>query len=128
MTEVKSAVKTAENIWKAKEVESMLGIRKNTEDVYSIDEIKTRVTPVLRANHVSKAILFGSYASGTAKAKSDIDLLVESGMRGLAFCGLTYDIEVALEKDADIYETIYIPADSPILREVNKTGMMIYER
>jgi hypothetical protein len=35
-----------------------------------------RITPVLKQYHVAYAALFGSYAKGTATAKSDVDLLV----------------------------------------------------
>jgi predicted nucleotidyltransferase len=44
--------------------------------VYTITEITDRLTPVFEQNGVTKAILFGSYAKGTATEESDVDIVV----------------------------------------------------
>ena len=61
----------------------------------SIEQIRGRLTPVFEKYGVRRAVLFGSYAKGTATAKSDVDLFVDSGLRGLKFTGFLYDIERA---------------------------------
>ena len=47
-------------------------------EIYTLPQLKRVLTPVFDAYGVRKAILFGSYAKGTATEKSDIDLLVDS--------------------------------------------------
>ena len=56
----------------------------------TIDDIKTKLTPLLDARGVTKAILFGSYAKQTATHTSDIDLVVDlpKEKRGFNFYGL----------------------------------------
>ena len=55
----------------------------------SIDAIRTTLTPVFRAHDVNRAVLFGSAAKGTATNKSDLDLLVDSDLRGLRSSALS---------------------------------------
>lgn len=45
------------------------------------NDIRTRIIPVLKDYGVRNAVLFGSYAKGEADADSDIDLLVDSGLK-----------------------------------------------
>lgn len=69
--------------------------------VYTLDEIARRVRPVAERYHLRAVYVFGSYARGEATEDSDIDLLIDdtdSGLRGLAYGGLCYDLEHALEK------------------------------
>jgi predicted nucleotidyltransferase len=113
-----------------KECGRIMMIKPTTErpEVYTVDEIKKRIIPVFKENNIKKAVLFGSYASDAAHRKSDIDILVDSGLRGLKFCGFAYDVQTALEKDADIYDVYYLPENSPLADEIARTGMTIYER
>lgn len=69
--------------------------------VYTLDEIARRVRPVAEKYRLQAVYVFGSYARDEANESSDIDLLVDdtdSGLRGLAYGGLYYDLEEALEK------------------------------
>ena len=109
-----------------KESESMQIIA--CEDVYSVEEIKKRLEPVFRARHIRKAILFGSYAQNQADRKSDVDILVDSGLRGLKFFGLVADMQAALEKEADVLDIHYVKENSPVDEEIARTGVTIYER
>ena len=43
----------------------------------NIEEIKKKALPILRKHGVSKAGVFGSYARGEQKEKSDIDILIK---------------------------------------------------
>ena len=97
-----------------------------SEAVYSIPKIISLLTPVFEFYKVKKAVLFGSYAKGTAVKNSDVDILVDSGMKGMAFFGLVEDIVTALDKDADILDVTQIIPDSEVEREINKTGVLIY--
>lgn len=93
---------------------------------YTIPELKDRLTPIFEKHGVRKAILFGSYAKGTASANSDVDLLVDSGLRGLRFVGLLGDIRQTLGIDVDLFDVAHIEAGSQIDREIQETGVMIY--
>lgn len=45
--------------------------------VLTLSEIKKKAVPLLKKNDVIKAGIFGSYARGEQKKRSDIDLLVK---------------------------------------------------
>ena len=98
--------------------------------IYSIDEIKTRLYPVFLAAPVYKAILFGSYAKGKATSKSDIDIVIDSKgeLININFYGVLEDIAETLDKPIDLIEISEIHKNSPILREINKKGVLLYER
>lgn len=96
------------------------------DSVYTIEEIKAILEPVFRRNGVRKAVLFGSYVRGLANSKSDIDILVDSQLRGLAFFGLLEDVVEALQKDVDLIDTRQISNQSEIYHEINQTGIEIY--
>ena len=98
-----------------------------SEYVYNIDEIRTRLYPVFNGHNIKKAILFGSYVKGTADKNSDIDLLLDSGMRGLRFVGLIEDIRSALNKEVDVFDITHITPHSLISSEIQKDGVVIYE-
>jgi len=95
--------------------------------VYTVNDIKEQLYPVFNRYNVKKAILFGSYVKGLATEKSDIDLLLDSGLRGLRFVGLIHDIHSALDKEVDVLDVTHIIPDSPIFSEIYKDGITIYE-
>lgn len=94
----------------------------------SIDAIRTTLTPVFRAHDVNRAVLFGSVAKGTATNKSDLDLLVDSDLRGLRFVGLIEDIRAATGMPVDVFAPSHIEQGSLIDREIRATGVTIYEK
>ena len=46
--------------------------------MYSIDEIKEIVKPILKKYDVRKAYIFGSYARGEATEESDVDIMISN--------------------------------------------------
>lgn len=98
-----------------------------SDNVYTIGNIQSALNPIFNKHRVKKATLFGSYARGQATAKSDIDLLLDSGLRGLKFVGLIEDIHTALDKDVDVFDVTHIITDSKIYNEINRDGVTIYE-
>ena len=52
---------------------------------YSTESLRQVLTPLFKKYGVKSAVLFASYAKGCATAKSDVNLLVDSGLRGMAF-------------------------------------------
>ena len=99
----------------------------DTEKIYSLDEIKERLEPVFRASQVKKAILFGSYAQNCAHEKSDVDIIVDSGLRGLKFYGLLGAAQMALAKEVHMYDVYYL-RNSSVDEEFLRAGVTIYER
>ncbi|MBQ3890816.1 MAG: nucleotidyltransferase domain-containing protein, partial [Lachnospiraceae bacterium] len=67
----------------------------------SVESIKENLIPVFGRYNIKRAILFGSYAKGTATERSDVDIYVDSGLRGLKFFGLLEDVTEALDKPVD---------------------------
>ena len=98
------------------------------DSAYSIRQIKERLTPVFHRNSVRKAVLFGSYSKGIATPESDVDILVDSGLTGLSFFGLLEDVCQVLECPVDLIDTQDIIPDSLIEREIQRTGVVIYEQ
>jgi predicted nucleotidyltransferase len=94
--------------------------------IYKIEEIKSRLTPVFEENGVKSAILFGSYARGEAREKSDVDLLVDSGLMGFDFFGMVEYVRMALDKRVDVVEAMYVEKGSRIDNEIRATGVRIY--
>ena len=93
---------------------------------YTIPELRRITEPIFRANGVRRAVLFGSYAKGSADSRSDVDLVVESSLRGLAFFGLLEDLTEALDTPVDLIEASQIRRDSPAAREIQTSGVEIY--
>lgn len=96
-------------------------------DIYTLPQLKTTLDPVFSRYGVRKAVLFGSYGKGTATEKSDVDLLVDSGLRGLRFVGLLDDVQRAIGKNVDLFDVTHIQAGSRIDREIRETGVTLYE-
>ena len=97
-------------------------------NTYTVSQIQDILVPIFREYNIRKAILFGSYAKGSAKDKSDIDLLVDSGLKGLAFFGLLEDVVNSLGKDVDLLDTSQVISDSDIENEIKATGIVIYKK
>lgn len=91
-----------------------------------IEKIKQQIAPVLERHDVKKAAIFGSFARGENKDKSDIDLLVDFKTRKslLDMAGLKGELEQELERNVDLltYQAVH-----PYIREnINKDALEIY--
>ncbi len=84
-------------------------------------EIEKKIIAVLKKHKAKKAGIFGSYARGENKKKSDIDLLVEldEGLSLLEVIRVKIDLEEALKKKVDLveYDTIRSELRERILNE-----------
>ena len=97
-----------------------------SDRIYTLQEIQAILSPVFSSHNVKKAVLFGSYAKGNADRKSDIDILVDSGLRGLAFYGLLEDVVTSLDKDVDLLDTAQVVPHSDVHNEIERSGVVIY--
>lgn len=101
-----------------------------TTKIYSIEDIKNMVYEILANTEVEKAILFGSYAKNKPTKNSDIDILIDSKgkIRGLKFFAMVDKIREKLDKEVDVIERLEIDKNSKIEKEIEKTGVVIYEK
>jgi predicted nucleotidyltransferase/DNA-binding Xre family transcriptional regulator len=72
--------------------------------IYTIDEIKERIKPVMKKHRIDEVYLFGSYSRGEATDHSDVDLYCSHGdVRSLLdLSGFQEELENALNKKVDI--------------------------
>ena len=97
-------------------------------EVYTVDQLQGVLTPIFQKNKVRKATLFGSYSKGMATGHSDVDILVDSGLHGLAFFGLMDDICESLDCDVDLIDIRDVTPDSAVDKEIRNSGVVIYEQ
>ena len=71
-----------------------------------LQRIAKIVVPVLKRNDVVKAGIFGSYARGKAKKRSDVDILIkQKGRKGLLdLVGLEMELKQKLKKKVDLLD------------------------
>ena len=93
-----------------------------------ITRLQTVLTPVFRDYGITRAVLFGSVAKKTATDKSDLDLLVTSDLHGLRFVGFMEAVRRAAQMPVDILDVSHIERGSRIEREIETTGVTIYEK
>ena len=84
--------------------------------------IKKKVLPILKRHAVKRAAIFGSFARGEARAKSDVDILIEyQGTRKSLFdlVDLKFDLEKTLNRKVDVvtYSSIYWRIRDQVLAE-----------
>jgi len=88
--------------------------------------IRDTLYPIFKDYNIKQAILFGSYAKGTARENSDIDIYVESGLKGLRFYGLLEDVTTSLGRPIDLIDASQIHKGSEIMDEIKRTGVVLY--
>lgn len=78
--------------------------------VYSIDEIKSIISPVAKRYDLNSVYLFGSYAKNEACEDSDIDILIDesnSKIQSLLDMGVFYDeVDHLFNKEIDVVSII----------------------
>ena len=92
-----------------------------------LKSVRRRAIPVLRKYGVRKAAVFGSFARGEQRKKSDVDFLIQPPLKmGLfEFVGLKQDLESRLDRNVDLVSYGYI---KPYLRErILNEQVVIYE-
>lgn len=93
-----------------------------------ISLIKKKILPILKRQGVTKAAIFGSFARGDNKKRSDIDLLVnlKKDKSLLDLVGLKLDLEKKLNKKVDVLTYNGI---NPRLKDIIlKEQKIIYEK
>ena len=101
-----------------------------SEKIYTVEEIRDMIQDILNEFAVKKAILFGSYAKNTPTSKSDIDLVIDSEGKliNIYFYGLLEELVQRLQKNVDLFEISEIQKDSRIYNDIQKEGVVVYEK
>ena len=100
------------------------------QTIYTVEEIKEKITPALLDKGVTRVILFGSYSKGTATEDSDIDLVVavEDWVDIFDFSALSIDVSTALGKRVDFLPLEDIIPGGRADQEIKTTGRLLYEK
>ena len=108
----------------------MQGVANNQNVIYTIEQLKEKLTPIFDAVTVKKAILFGSYAKGNASADSDIDIVIDSQntLTGFKFFNVVGRAEEQIGKPVDMFDLSEIKESSPMLYAIQNEGVVLYER
>ena len=95
--------------------------------IYSIEEIRERIEPVVKRFGVSTVWLFGSYARGEATEKSDVDLLIEGGSIHTLFqlSALRLELEDVLQKSVDLITIGH--TDKEFLGRIRQDEVVLYD-
>ena len=100
------------------------------DKIYTIEEIKQVLEKILKNEPVKQVILFGSYAKEEADNNSDIDLIIDTQqkLKGFALLKLICNIQERLQKEVDGFEKSSVIENSKIYEEIEKTGVVVYEK
>ena len=90
-----------------------------------IEEILQEIIRICKNNSVTKVILFGSRAKGTALERSDIDIAVYGG----DFDSFYWDIKEKVHSLL-MFDVVEIDAgiSEELRKEIKKDGVVIYEK
>ena len=93
---------------------------------YTIDELRSIISPIAAEHGVKSVSLFGSYSKGNASADSDIDLKIEKGQLRTMFqiCGFRLAVEDALKLPVDLITSE--SSDTDFLDMIAKDAVLLY--
>ena len=100
--------------------------------IYTIEEIRCRVLPVIEKYNIPAMYLFGSYARGEATDDSDLDFLVDTTgtkLTSLLSLGELYcDLEEIFRKEIDLITVRAIMQDTTAESDRDFRDAVIRER
>jgi uncharacterized protein len=89
--------------------------------IEQVAELRPKLIPILIRHQVSRAAIFGSVATGTAKETSDLDLLIEfAGEKTLIdLISLKMDLEEEIHRKVDVltYQSLNPLIKKRVLRQ-----------
>lgn len=104
--------------------------------VYTVEELRRIITPIAVKYGLPAVYLFGSYARGTAKESSDVDLLIDTAgtsIKTLLDLGAVYcDLEDALGKSVDLLtlsaftQRAQMPSEAAFRQAVQEERKVLY--
>ncbi|MDR0509211.1 MAG: nucleotidyltransferase domain-containing protein [Candidatus Methanoplasma sp.] len=102
----------------------------NKSEKLSIEDLRELLVPIARRYNVDRVVLFGSSARGDAAADSDYDFCIDPGSvkSAVTFGHLYMDIRHAIGKEVDVISRNALEKGSEFLLNVERDGVVIYER
>lgn len=97
-----------------------------THGILSLEEIQSACREVFKDYPVNFAYLFGSYAKGTAREDSDVDLVIGTDLSGMRFYGMVDKVKKELRKNVDILTTDQLKDNKLLIDEILKDGVRVY--
>ena len=94
-------------------------------NVLTIKQIRTLIKPVMEKHHINEVYLFGSYARNEAKNNSDVDLLMDTDITGLAFFSFVEELRIALHKKVDVVRMMDLSPGNELVINILKEGVLI---
>lgn len=94
--------------------------------VLELEDIIETCSKIFERYNVYFCYLFGSYAKGYAKEDSDIDLLIDTDVRGIDFYGLIEELRVNLHKKVDLLNIDQLKDNLELTKEILKDGVKVY--
>ena len=86
-----------------------------------LDKLKPKIVKIFKARGIKKAGIFGSYARGEHKKRSDIDVLIKvpKSVDLFGFVGIKFELEDSLGRKVDLlsYKGIRPELKKDILQE-----------
>ncbi|MBQ0041441.1 MAG: nucleotidyltransferase domain-containing protein [Clostridiales bacterium] len=95
--------------------------------ILTLERIKEVCADVLKEYDVEYAILFRSYAKGTAGEKSDVDLLISTTVDGLKFYEIVEKLRSSLNKKVDLLDLNQLNNNTELLNEILRDGVKLYQ-
>ena len=99
---------------------------------YTIQEIKSKVLPILVKYRIPAMYLFGSYARGDATEDSDLDFLIDTTgteLTSLLRLGALYcDLEETFQKPIDLITVRSIMQESSMESDIDFRNTVLKER
>ena len=100
--------------------------------MHTIEDIKKALLPIFEEEPITRVVLFGSYAKGTAGLDSDVDLVVETEphIYGFGVYGIFGRMGEELQKmnlEYDIIHRMDVIEDNEMGAEITKIGRVIFE-
>ena len=95
--------------------------------VFTIEDIKKRLIPIVIKYGINTFSLFGSYARGEATEDSDLDFVMDKGdLRGLQYVSLVQDLEDEFDCHVDVISKG--SSNKKFLEAVSKEEVLLYGR
>ena len=93
---------------------------------YTIEELKTIITPIAKKYGIARVYLFGSFARGDQTQDSDIDLRIDKGeLKGLfALGGFYEEVSSVLGLEVDVLTTGSL--DKAFLDKIKEDEVLLY--
>ena len=95
--------------------------------VFTVEDIRERIIPIVVKYGIDSFSLFGSYARGEATDDSDLDFAMDDGdLKGLQYVSLVLDLEDEFNCHVDVISKC--SSNKNFLNKIKKDELILYER